>query len=84
MTKDIRSKINRFLTSEDGRVGVRAPLALGVASGTFLFSLMGHIPSAEASCVNDSDCGSGERCNTYCVQYVDGTCERWESECVDS
>ena len=36
MKKEIRAEVKRFFTSEAGRVGVRAPLALGVASGAFL------------------------------------------------
>ena len=84
MKKDIRGKIKQFLTSEDGRVGVRAPLALGVASGTILLSQGVHTPSAEAglSCWSDSDCGDDGWCDMWCEEYSRGTCIDWESECV--
>ena len=82
MKKETRGRVKRFLTSESGRVGIRAPLALGVASGTLLLSQMVYTPSAEASCTSDSDCASDEWCRMSCVKYGNGTCERWESECV--
>ena len=31
--KNLKSKIRDFLASEEGRVGVKTPLALGVAAG---------------------------------------------------
>ncbi len=82
MKKEIRAEVKRFFTSEAGRVGVRAPLALGVASGAFLISQMVYTPSAEASCMNDDDCGSDGRCDGVCEEYSEGTCIKWESKCV--
>ena len=82
MQKEIRAEVKRFFTSEAGRVGVRAPLALGVVSGAFLVSQMVYTPSAEASCMSDDDCGSGERCEAWCEEYSKGTCKKWESGCV--
>ena len=82
MKKETRGRVKRFLTSESGRVGIRAPLALGVASGTLMLSQMVYTPSAEASCTSDSDCASDERCRMSCVKYLNGTCRLWESECV--
>lgn len=38
MTKDIRGKVEQFLTFEVGRISVRSPLALGIASTAFLLS----------------------------------------------
>ena len=35
---NIRSKISEFLKSEEGRVGVKSPLALGVASASVLLA----------------------------------------------
>ena len=83
MKKNFRGKVNQFLTSEVGQVGIRAPLALGVASGILLLSQAVHTPSAEADmeCLSDSDCGSGERCNIWCGEYSQGTCTDWQSEC---
>ena len=82
MKKEIRAEVKRFFTSEAGRVGVRAPLALGVASGAFLISQMVYTPSAEASCVSDDDCGSEGWCEGWCEEYSEGTCKKWESGCV--
>lgn len=82
MKKEIRAEVKRFFTSEAGRVGVRAPLALGVASGAFLISQMVYTPSAEASCDSDVDCGPNGWCDTRCDVYSKGTCDDWVSECV--
>lgn len=65
-----------------GRVGVRAPLALGAASSAFLISQMVYTPSTEASCVSDDDCGSDGRCAWWCEEDSEGTCIRWTSGCV--
>lgn len=83
MKKDLSGKVNQFLTSEAGQVGIRAPLALGVASGTLLLLQMAHTPSAEASmeCRDNSDCDSGEWCNMWCEEYSQGTCTKWQSKC---
>ena len=84
MKKEIRAEVKRFFTSETGRVGIRAPLALGVASSAFLISQMVYTPSAEASCMSDDDCGSEGWCNWWCENDSEGTCKTWESECVYS
>ena len=86
MTKDIRGKVKRFLTSEVGQATVRGPLALGVASGAFLLSQMVHTPSAEAiiKCGSDADCPSGEKCDPVCVNRNGSTCNDLEFRCVDS
>ena len=85
MMKDIRGKAEQFLTSEVGRVSVRGPLALGVASGAFMLSQMMHTPPAEAfvQCASDADCDSGEKCEPICVEWDDGTCTDIEFACVD-
>ncbi len=38
MKNNLRGKIREFLASEDGKVGLKAPLALGVATGSALFA----------------------------------------------
>ena len=45
---NIRSKISQFLKSEEGRVGVKSPLALGVASASVLLAQAMVTPSAQA------------------------------------
>ena len=82
MKKETRDRVKRFLTSESGRVGIRAPLALGVASGTLLLSQMVYISPAEASCKSDVDCAPNGWCYTECEVYENGTCEEWSSRCV--
>ena len=73
MKKNIRSKINRFLESEDGRVSTKAPLALGVATGSVLLA-QAMVPSPaqaeivwdiDIQCENDADCGNDEFCDSF-------------------
>ena len=70
MKKNIRSKISSFLTSEDGRVSTKAPLALGVVTGSVLLA-QAMVPSpAQAEpvfdirieCQADADCANDEIC----------------------
>lgn len=49
MTKDIRGKVEQFLTFEVGRVSVGSPLALGIASTAFLLSQAVHTLFADPS-----------------------------------
>ena len=71
MKNNIRGKISQFLKSEDGHVGVKSPLALGVASASLLLAQMMVTPSAQAhlECYSSADCSEGE----YCVFWCDGT-----------
>ena len=48
MKKSIRGRISEFLKSEEGRVGAKSPLALGVASASVLLAQAMVTPSAEA------------------------------------
>ena len=85
MKKDIRDKVKRFLTSEVGRTGVRAPLVLGLAGGAVLLSQIVHTPVAEAGveCQSDADCGSGGVCYEWCGEYSNGTCVDVNAVCVN-
>ena len=49
MKKNVRSRIRHFLASEEGRTGIKAPLTLGVATGSILLAqaIVGS-PKAEA------------------------------------
>ena len=71
MKHDIRSKISDFLKSEEGRVGAKSPLALGVASASVLLAQVMVTPSAQAhmECYSKDDCSEGEDC----VYRCDGT-----------
>lgn len=87
MKNNIRSKIKRFLESEDGHVSAKTPLALGVTTGSVLLA-QAMIPSpAQAGyyeCVYSSDCDPGESCVYTCSDIIRaGTClGTWSSECV--
>ncbi|RKU36185.1 hypothetical protein C6496_14970 [Candidatus Poribacteria bacterium] len=64
--ESLKSRISDFLNSEDGRVGVKAPLALGVATGGLLLAQAMTAPDADAwkQCTSDSQCNqaAGEAC----------------------
>ena len=83
MKKNIRSKLKRFLESETGSVSAKAPLALGVASGSLLLAQAVLTPSAEAGfeCTTSDDCDEGERCAYWCSAIEYGTCAEWNSVC---
>ena len=38
MKKNLRGKIREFVQSEEGKVGVKSPLTLGVAAGSILLA----------------------------------------------
>ena len=86
MIKDIRGKVEQFLTSEVGQVSVRSPLALGLASTALLFSQAVHTLFADPSndliqCWTDDDCSSGSFCAWECSEEYNGTCIEWSSKC---
>ena len=75
MKHNVRSKISDFLKSEEGRVGVKSPLALGVASASLLLAQTMVTSSAHAHLECSSSkggCPDGERC----VDICDGTWEK--------
>jgi len=69
MKNNIRGKISDFLKSEDGHVGAKSPLALGVASASLLLAQMMVTPSAQADleCIPlAGDCAEDEYCHAWC------------------
>ena len=74
MKKNLRNKIRTFLQSEEGKTGVKAPLALAVASGSFLLTQVILSPSVSAEDDCDSDC-------KVCIVV----CKEWDSDfsCID-
>ena len=82
---NIRGKISQFLKSEEGRVGVKSPLALGVASVSVLLAQTMVTPTAQAhfECMPGSDdCGEGAYCAVWCDEVSVGTCiGEWHSQC---
>ena len=69
MKKNLRGKIREFVQSEEGKVGVKSSLTLGVAAGSLLLAqAVVGTPKAEAwMCVNNHDCAADEKCSV-------GTC----------
>ena len=59
MKTNLREKIRGFLVSEEGKVGLKGPLTLGIATGSVLLAqaIVGT-PHAEAGgpCWNDWQC----------------------------
>ena len=77
MKNSIRGRISEFLKSEEGRVGAKSPLALGVASASVLLAQAMVTPSAQAhtECILDDDCLEGEECAYLCDgEWRLGTC----------
>ena len=73
MNAKIFDRINHFLKSEEGRVGLKTPMVLGIASGSLLLVQSVLSPSAYAEgheCYTDYDCDSRER---SCKPVCDGT-----------
>ena len=79
MKKNLRGKIREYIASEDGKVGVKSPLTLGVAAGGLLLAhaIVGT-PKAEAGwCVHNGECSAGYTCQGpwVCINGVEtGTC----------
>ena len=76
--KNLKSKIRDFLNSEEGRVGVKTPLALGVAAGGLMLAqTVVQTPLAHADrwdlCDTDADCDeeAGESCEDYPVKVTE-------------
>lgn len=69
MKTNLRGKIREFIASEEGRVGVKGPLTLGVATGSVLLAqaIIGN-PAEVRTCTNNADCGQ----NGLCVQKCYG------------
>ena len=77
MKNSIRGRISEFLKSEEGRVGAKSPLTLGVASASVLLAQAMVTPSAEAhtECGSNDDCPEGEECVYRCDGEWDlGSC----------
>ncbi len=85
MKNNVRSKISRFLKSEEGHVGVKSPLALGAASASLLLAHTMIAPSAQAHIECDPDqpnsCGESFVCKGWCAHWVDDTCIVEEAHC---
>ena len=84
MKKNLRGKIREYIASEDGKVGVKSPLTLGVAAGGLLLAhaIVGT-PRAEAGwCYSQSDCEDSGSATYICDGpwiLIDGT---WTGTCI--
>ena len=85
MKNNVRSKIRGFLKSEEGRVGVKSPLALGAASASLLLAQAMMAPSAQAHkvCSPDvpNDCGESMVCKEWCAHWFENSCIIEEAHC---
>ena len=86
MKSNLRDKFCDFLASEEGRVGVKAPLAVGIAGGSLLLAQAmqapahpGHVGIDE--CLH-TGCPDGEACiascqwspNVGCLDHINFVC----------
>ena len=76
MKNNLRGKICQFLASEDGKVGVKSPLALGIATGSVFLAqaIVGSTPAM--ACVQHDERPNG-RCEIVevCIENNAGrTC----------
>ena len=64
MKSTLRGKIRNFIASEEGRVGLKGPLTLGVATGGVLLAQAIMVtPNAEAwPCDKGQPCPPGYHC----------------------
>ena len=88
MKYNIRSKVKRFLESEDGRVSAKAPLALGIATGSVLLAqaMLPSAANAHVTCERHEDCEEWEVCAEWCDGvWSIGTCIGvLHTNCVDA
>ena len=58
MKKNFRVKIREFVQSEEGKVGIKSPLTLGIATGSVLLAqaIIGTPDAAAGLCDEPDDC----------------------------
>ena len=80
MYKKIRDKVVEFIESEEGKVGIKTSLSLGLVGGSLIL-MQTMLPSAEADieCWTDDDC----KCNKECLFWQDDN-SVYHSRCVDA
>ena len=89
MKKNLRDKFRDFLASEEGRVGVKAPITAGVVGGGLLLAqaMLATDAQAHMECQSDGDCDAGKRCDKWEEpEWSPGCgCEvwAWHSSCVN-
>ena len=87
MKNNLRNKFRDFLASEEGRVGAKAPLTVGIAGGSLLFAQAIQAPAhpghwENIECWDSNDCPEGEKCEAFCDEWSAGWCiGHWNTEC---
>lgn len=78
MFEKVRSKIAEFISSEEGKVGVKTSLSVGLVGGGLLLMQTMYPYDAKAAfeCFNDSECADSETCEFWQDDYGN-----WNSEC---
>ena len=81
MKTNLRGKIRDFIQSEDGKVGIKSPLTLGVATGGILVAqaFVGTTPAM--ACLGDTDCPPDKLCVIKGQECVD--VPGWGEHCWD-
>lgn len=59
MQNRIRDRIREFLASEEGKVGVKAPLTVGIATGSVFLAQAIIAPTPALACGGNVDCPGG-------------------------
>ena len=79
MKTNLRDKFRDFLASEEGQVGAKAPLALGVATGSLLLA-----QAMPASAIDECPCLGDEICVRVCDDWsVNAGCiGDWHNVCI--
>ncbi len=81
MKTNLRGKIREFIQSEEGKVGIKAPLTLGIATGSVLLAQAVVGTTAEAATCNaDEECQPKKCINVRCRPMSNGGESCW-GEC---
>lgn len=78
MFSQLRDRIIEFINSEEGKVGVKTSLSLGLVGGGLLLmqTIFPSAAKADFECIDDGDCDDDEKCLFWKDEY-----NKWHSEC---
>lgn len=81
MYERLRDKVTEFINSEEGKVGIKTSLSLGLVGGGILLmqTMFPTAAKAHFECFSDDDCANDE----YCKFWQDEEGE-YHSECVST
>ena len=87
MKTNLRGRIREFVQSEEGKVGIKSPLTIGIAAASLLAAqaIIGTTPAF--ACLGSTDCADDFVCGDMVEQYVNqgpGLPEHcwWEGVCI--